>query len=73
MPGNPVSDHETSSPTPDSLPMDGREGRMYDNGMEAAMIELTEQQLPALENADPGSTRFVNPRTRETFVLVRAR
>jgi hypothetical protein len=35
------------------------------------MIELTEQQMQALEN--PGATppRLVNPRTRETFVLLR--
>ena len=35
------------------------------------MIELTEQQVQALEN--PGATppRVVNPRTQETFVLLR--
>ena len=35
------------------------------------MIELTEQQAQALEQ--PGSTlpRIVNPRTKETFVLIR--
>ncbi len=35
------------------------------------MIELTEQQALALEN--PGTTppRVVNPRTQETFVLLR--
>jgi hypothetical protein len=43
----------------------------YDAGKEAAMIELTEQQLQALEK--PGATppRLVNPRTKETFVLLR--
>src|SRR5947209_7579915 len=45
--------------------------QLYDAGKEAAMIELTEQQIQALEN--PGATppRVVNPRTRETFVLLR--
>jgi hypothetical protein len=35
------------------------------------VIELTEQQMRSLEN--PGATppRIVNPRTRETFVLLR--
>ena len=35
------------------------------------MIELTDQQAQALEN--PGATppRLVNPRTKETFVLLR--
>ena len=35
------------------------------------MIELTEQQIQALENSDSPSPRLVNPRTRETFVLLR--
>lgn len=36
------------------------------------MIELTEQQMEALES--PGGTppQVVNPRTKETFVLLRA-
>ncbi len=35
------------------------------------MIELTEQQIQELEN--PGGTlpRVLNPRTKETFILVR--
>ena len=35
------------------------------------MIELTEQQLQALENPDVTPPRIVNPRTHETFVLLR--
>ena len=35
------------------------------------MIELTEQQIQAIENSEATSPRLVNPRTRETFVLLR--
>jgi len=35
------------------------------------MIELTEQQMQALETANGTPPRVVNPRTKETFVLVR--
>jgi PHD/YefM family antitoxin component YafN of YafNO toxin-antitoxin module len=35
------------------------------------MIELTEQQVQALENAEVAPPRVVNPRTHETFVLLR--
>ena len=35
------------------------------------MIELTEQQVQALENAEAAPPRVVNPRTHETFVLLR--
>jgi PHD/YefM family antitoxin component YafN of YafNO toxin-antitoxin module len=35
------------------------------------MIELTEQQVQALEHADATPPRVVNPRTKETFVLLR--
>jgi PHD/YefM family antitoxin component YafN of YafNO toxin-antitoxin module len=35
------------------------------------MIELTERQLEALEKAEATPPRVVNPRTRETFVLLR--
>ena len=35
------------------------------------MIELTEQQLQALEHSEADSPRLVNPRTNETFVLLR--
>ena len=35
------------------------------------MIELTEQQVQALEHADVTPPRVVNPRTKETFVLLR--
>jgi PHD/YefM family antitoxin component YafN of YafNO toxin-antitoxin module len=36
------------------------------------MIELTEQQMLALENPEVTPPRIVNPRTKETFVLLRA-
>ena len=35
------------------------------------MIELTEQQMQALENPEATPPRVVNPRTNETFVLLR--
>jgi len=35
------------------------------------MIELTEQQVQALENPEATPPRIVNPRTNETFVLLR--
>jgi PHD/YefM family antitoxin component YafN of YafNO toxin-antitoxin module len=35
------------------------------------MIELTEQQVQALEHADASPPRVVNPRTQEAFVLLR--
>jgi len=35
------------------------------------MIELTEQQMQALENAEATPPRLVNSRTKETFVLLR--
>jgi PHD/YefM family antitoxin component YafN of YafNO toxin-antitoxin module len=35
------------------------------------MIELTEKQVQALEHADATPPRIVNPRTKETFVLLR--
>jgi hypothetical protein len=38
---------------------------------EAAMIELTEQQANALQHAEATPARVVNPRTNETFVLLR--
>jgi alpha-D-ribose 1-methylphosphonate 5-phosphate C-P lyase len=45
--------------------------RLYDAGKETAMIELTEQQVQALENPEATPPRLVNPRTKETFVLLR--
>ena len=36
------------------------------------MIELTEQQVQALENPEATPPRVMNPRTGETFVLLRA-
>jgi hypothetical protein len=44
---------------------------VYDGGKEVAMIEFTEQQVQALENSDLTPPRIVNPRTKETFVLLR--
>ena len=35
------------------------------------MLELTEQQVQALENPEVTPPRVVNPRTKETFVLLR--
>jgi hypothetical protein len=35
------------------------------------MIELTEQQIQALEHSDTTPPQVVNPRTKETFVLLR--
>jgi alpha-D-ribose 1-methylphosphonate 5-phosphate C-P lyase len=40
-------------------------------GKEIVMIELTEQQVQALENPENTPLRVVNPRTKETFVLLR--
>src|SRR5207248_3342859 len=51
--------------------MDGGARRLYDAGREAHMIELTEQQLQALENCETSALRLVSPRTGETFVLLR--
>jgi hypothetical protein len=45
--------------------------RLYDDGKEAAMIELTDQQVQALENPEGTPLQLVNPRTKETFVLLR--
>lgn len=35
------------------------------------MIELTEQQIQALETSGAAPPRAINPRTNETFVLLR--
>jgi hypothetical protein len=37
---------------------------------DAVMIELTEQQVQALERSESIPPRVVNPRTKETFVLI---
>jgi hypothetical protein len=34
------------------------------------MIELTEQQIQALQNPDATPPRVLNPQTKETFVLL---
>jgi hypothetical protein len=44
---------------------------LYDAGKETVMIELTEQQMQALENPEATPPRIVNPRSKETFVLLR--
>lgn len=36
------------------------------------MIELTDEQVQAMANPEVNPPRLVNPRTRETFVLLRA-
>jgi hypothetical protein len=41
----------------------------YDAAREVAMIELTEQQLDALDNTE-GTLRLADPRTKETYVLL---
>ena len=51
--------------------MEGSVLKWYDTGKEAAMIELTEQQMQALENREVTPPRVVNPRTKETFILLR--
>jgi hypothetical protein len=43
----------------------------YDAGKEEAMIELTDQQVEALQQDATAPPRVVNPRTNETFVLLR--
>ena len=35
------------------------------------MIELTDEQMSAMETSDASPPRVVNPRTNETFVLLR--
>jgi hypothetical protein len=44
--------------------------RWYDAAKETAMIELTQQQVEALQHAEATPPRVVNPRTNETFVLL---
>ena len=51
--------------------MVGSVPKWYDARKEGAMIELTDQQVQALENATTTPLRVVNPRTKETFVLLR--
>ncbi len=45
--------------------MDGRTRRLYDAVMETAVIELTEQQLQAIENSEATSPRRIDPRLKE--------
>jgi PHD/YefM family antitoxin component YafN of YafNO toxin-antitoxin module len=50
--------------------MVGQAPPRYDGWTKAAMIELTDQQAEALQHADATPPRVVNPRTKETFVLL---
>lgn len=38
---------------------------------EAAMIELTEEQMQAIDTAKEGPLKVIHPRTQEVFVLIR--
>jgi hypothetical protein len=42
----------------------------YDGDLEVVMVELTEQQVDALSFPGTLPARIVNPRTKETFVLL---
>jgi hypothetical protein len=53
------------------LGMVGSVRRRYDAAKEAVMLELTEQQMQALENPEATPPRLVNPQTKEIFVLLR--
>jgi hypothetical protein len=44
----------------------------YDARKEVDMIELTDEQLRALEDPEATPPHVVNPHTNETFVLLRA-
>jgi hypothetical protein len=44
----------------------------YDERMENAIIELTEQQWQALSGAESEPLRLVDPRTKQSYVLLRA-
>lgn len=46
--------------------------KCYDPGKDATVIELTGQQAEALDRAAAKPPCVVNPRTGETFVLLRA-
>lgn len=48
-----------------------QDARVCDNRKKSGMIELTTQQMQALENSRAVPPQIVNPRTRETFVLLR--
>src|SRR6516165_7986540 len=51
-------------------PVVQRRRRGYHGGKERVMIELTEQQLQALGSNGATPLHLVNPRTKETFVLL---
>jgi hypothetical protein len=44
--------------------------RRYDRAEEVRMIELTDQQVDALENTERTPLRLMNPRTKQTYVLL---
>jgi hypothetical protein len=45
--------------------------RPYDYAIEAAMIELTEEQVRELSKPHSSPPQLLNPRTKEAFVLLR--
>jgi hypothetical protein len=45
--------------------------RVESKGKESKMIELTDEQAQALETHEPGPLQVLNPRTQETFVVIR--
>jgi hypothetical protein len=47
-----------------------RFGLWYDPGKENTMIELTEQQVEALERREAIPPRVVHPKTQQRFVLL---
>ena len=51
--------------------MDKRYVDWYDAEKESDMIELTEQQMQAVEGANAAPPRVLNIQTKETFVLLR--
>jgi PHD/YefM family antitoxin component YafN of YafNO toxin-antitoxin module len=55
---------------PGLLERAGAVPRWYDTVRETAMIELTEQQVAALENCGEAPLRLTDPRTKGTYVLL---
>jgi hypothetical protein len=45
-------------------------GRWYDPGKENPMLELTEQQVQALQRPEATPPRLVHPKTQQRFVLI---
>ncbi len=59
-----------TSPT-NSLVLSEVGPRGYDGKKEKAMIELTKEQVQAIENQQTKPLHMVNPATKEVFVLIR--